>query len=199
MFYICITINNNTIMTKKKEVIIPQIVTNVINGCDDLINQAMGREYDRFINLKNSYQNWLLKFEPDHKFRYGSIVSFLQYITNRFKVGGSVEYQSLSYSHINKNEFNQELFDKWFSRYKEEYKVNQTWKLIQSMMKHLTDNDKLVSDIRISKTAKGFCVEFQYSNDKGLFNYQTDAIDAGGHNIQCYHYRYITKIKQVII
>lgn len=64
-------------------------------------------------------------------------------------------------------------------------------------MKHLTDKDVLTSDVRISRTAKGFCVEFQYSNDVGLFNYQTDAIDAGGYNIQCYHYRYITKNKKV--
>lgn len=184
-------------MTKKKEVIIPQIITNVINKCDDLINQAMEREYNRFIKLGDSYRTWLSNFEVGHKFKYGPVISFLQYISGKYRVGNSVEYYVLIYSHTNKNEYNQESFDKWFGSYKEEYKTNQIWKLTQSMMKHLTDKDVLSSDVRISRTPKGFCVEFQYTNDEGLFNYQTDAIEAGGHNIQCFHYRYITKIKKV--
>lgn len=184
-------------MTKKKEVIIPEIITNVISKCDDLINQAMEREYSRFTKLNQSYQTWLSGFESGHKFQYGPIIQFLQYISGKYRVGGSVEYYVLSYSHPNKGEYSQESFDKWFETYKEEYKTNQIWKLTQSMMKHLTDKDVLSSDVRISRTPKGFCVEFQYTNDEGLFNYQTDAIEAGGHNIQCFHYRYITKIKKV--
>ena len=184
-------------MTKKKEVIIPQIITNVINKCDDLINQAMEREYNRFIKLGDSYRTWLSNFEVGHKFKYGPAISFLQYISGKYRVGNPVEYYVLIYSHTNKGEYDQESFDKWFGSYKEEYKTNQIWKLTQSMMKHLTDKDVLSSDVRISRTPKGFCVEFQYTNDEGLFNYQTDAIEAGGHNIQCFHYRYITKIKKV--
>ena len=175
-------------MTKKKEVIIPEIITNVISKCDDLINQAMEREYKRFTKLIESYKTWLSGFEAGHKFKYGPIVQFLQYISGKYRVGGTTEYYVL---------VNQESFDKWFAGYKEEYKVNQIWKLTQSMMKHLTDKDSLSSDVRISRTPKGFCVEFQYLSNEELFNYQTDAIEAGGHNIQCFHYRYITKIKKV--
>lgn len=184
-------------MTKKKEVIVPEIITNVINKCDDLINQAMDREYSRFTKLNQSYQTWLSGFEVGHKFMYGPIIHFLQNISGKYKVGGTTEYYVLLYSFPNKGEYSQESFERWFAKYKEEYKINQIWKLTQSIMKHLTVKDSLSSDVRISRTAKGFCVEFQYTNDEGLFNYQTDAIEAGGHNIQCFHYRYITKIKKV--
>lgn len=184
-------------MVKKKEVIVPEIVQSVISKCDDLINQAMEREYIRFTKLIESYKNWLSGFEQGHKFKYGPIISFLQNISGKYKVGGTVEYYVLTYSHPNKGEFNHESFDKWFSKYKEEYKMNQIWKLTQSMMKHLTNKHTLSSNVRISKTPKGFCVEFQYLNEGELFNYQTDAIEAGGYNIQCFHYRYITKIKKV--
>lgn len=184
-------------MTKKKDVIVPEIINSVISKCDDLINQAMEREYNRFINLTESYKTWLSGFEPKHKFVYGPIIHFLQRISGKYKVGGTIEYYVLSHSFENKTDFSEELFDKWFSRYKEEYKLNQIWKLTQSMMKHLTDKDVLSSNVRVSKTPKGFCVEFQYTNETGLFNYQTEAIEAGGHNIQCFHYRYITKNKKV--
>lgn len=186
-------------MTKKKEIIVPEIITNVINKCDDLINQAMEREHNRFTKLIESYKNWLLNFESGHKFQYGPIIQFLQNISGKYRVGGSIEYRMLSYSHPTKgcDSFSTDSFNNWFANYKEEYKANQIWKLTQSMMKNLTDKDILSSDVRISKTPKGFCVEFQYTNNEGLFNYQTDAIEAGGHNIQCFHYRYITKIKKV--
>jgi hypothetical protein len=189
-------------MTKKKEVIIPEIINNVIGKCDDLINQAMGRENKRFQSLITRFQEWFLKQDPNQKFIYGPIIPFLQQISGKYKVGGTVEYYSISYSFPDTRKssvlvYNQESFDKWFDRYKEDYKINQIWKLTQSMMKHLTDKDSLSSDVRISKTPKGFCVEFQYLNDGQLFNYQTDAIEAGGYNIQCFHYRYITKIKKV--
>jgi hypothetical protein len=184
-------------MTKKKEVIIPEIINNVISKCDDLITQAMEREYSRFTKLNESYKTWLSGFEVGHKFRYDSVTSFLHNISGKYKVGGTVEYYCLIYSHPNRGEYNQESFNKWFNNYKEEYRINQIWKLTQSMMKHLTDKDSLSSNVRVSKTPKGFCVEFQYLNDGQLFNYQTDAIEAGGHNIQCFHYRYITKIKKV--
>jgi hypothetical protein len=155
----------------------------------------MEREYSRFTKLNESYKTWLSGFEVGHKFRYDSVTSFLQSITGKYKVGGTVEYYCLIYSHPNRGEYNQESFNKWFNNYKEEYKINQTWKLTQSMMKHLSIVDKLSSDVRISKTPKGFCVEFLFDKNGNNHSYKTDAIDAGGYNIQCYHYRYITKIK----
>jgi hypothetical protein len=152
-------------MTKKKEVIIPEIITNVISKCDDLITQAMEREYSRFTKLNESYKTWLSGFEVGHKFRYDSVTSFLQSITGKYKVGGTVEYYCLIYSHPNRGEYNQESFNKWFNNYKEEYKINQTWKLTQSMMKHLSIVDKLSSDVRISKTPKGFYMTLGVNQD----------------------------------
>jgi hypothetical protein len=189
-------------MAKKKEVIIPEIINNVISKCDDLINQAMERENKRFQSLNTRFQEWFLSKDPNTKFIYGPIIPFLQQISGKYKVSGTVEYYSISHSFPENRKsnvlvYNQESFNGWFNNYKEEYKMNQIWKLTQSMMKHLTDKDSLSSDVRISKTPKGFCVEFQYLNDGQLYNYQTDAIQAGGYNIQCFHYRYITKIKKV--
>jgi len=189
-------------MAKKKEVIIPEIINNVISKCDDLINQAMERENKRFQSLNTRFQEWFLSKDPNTKFMYGPIIPFLQQISGKYKVSGTVEYYSISHSFPENRKssvlvYNQESFNGWFNNYKEEYKINQIWKLTQSMMKHLTDKDSLSSNVRISKTPKGFCVEFQYLNDGQLYNYQTDAIQAGGYNIQCFHYRYITKIKKV--
>lgn len=184
---------------KKNVEITPRIVTNVISKCDDLINQSMKRELNRFNNLIESYQAWLSKFELNHKFTYGPIISFLQNISGKYRVGGTVEYRMLSFSFPDRNVrvFNQEMFNKWFDKYIEEYKANQIWKLTQSMTKHLTNKNILSSDVKVSKSVKGFCVDFQYLDEGDLLNYHTEAIDAGGHNIQCYHYRYITKIKKV--
>ena len=184
-------------MTKKNEIIVPEIIQNVLSKCDDLIIQAMEREHDRFQRLIKSYEEWFLKFEPNHKFIYGPITHFLQHISGKYRVGGTVEYYCLIYSHPNRNEsiYNKESFEKWFNSYKVEYKENQIWKLTQSMMKHLSNEDKLSSDVRISKTPKGFCVEFLFDRNGNTHSYITDAIDAGGYNIQRYHYRYITKIK----
>ena len=182
-------------MAKKNEIIVPEIIQNVLSKCDDLIIQAMEREYERFQRLIKSYEEWFSNFEPNHKFLYGPIIHFLQHISGKYKVGGTVEYYCLIYSHPNKGDYNKESFEKWFNRYKEEYKENQIWKLTQSMMKHLSIDDKLSSDVRISKTPKGFCVEFLFDKNGNTHSYKKYAIDAGGYNIQCYHYRYITKIK----
>jgi hypothetical protein len=162
----------------------------------------MERENKRFQTLNTRFQEWFLSKDPNTKFIYGPIIPFLQQVSGKYKVGGTVEYYSISHSFPENRKssvlvYNQESFNGWFNNYKEDYKINQVWKLTQSMMKHLTDKDSLSSDVRISKTPRGFCVEFQYLNDGQLYNYQTDAIEAGGYNIQCFHYRYITKIKKV--
>jgi hypothetical protein len=192
-------------MTKKKEIITPEIVKTIIVNCDILINSSIEREHNRFVNLFTRYTEWISKYEINHKFTYGPITNFLQDISGKYRVGGTVEYYALTFAfpsnsyRINKpTEFNPDSFEKWFNRYKEDYKLDQIWKLTQSMSKHLTENDVLVSDIRINKSVKGFCVDFNYKNNNGVFNYRTEAIDAGGYNIQRYHYRYITKIKKVV-
>jgi hypothetical protein len=184
-------------MTKRSETIIPEIIKLIVSKCDDLIEQAMEREYERFVNLNKSYDEWFSKFDPKHIFKHSPTISFLQSISGKYRVGGTVEYYAIVYSHPNKGDFNLESFEKWFDRYKVDYRDNQTWKLTQSLLKHLFTEDRLDSQVRISKTPKGFCVEFLYSKGPYTFNYKTDAIHAGGHNIQCFHYRYITKIKKV--
>lgn len=92
--------------------------------------------------------------------------------------------------------FSQKLFDKAIVRYEQDYRAMMSTKLERSILKYVTDNFVEVKNITLDTGINGFEVRC-ILKDKAGFTYSmyTKAIDAGGHHIQCFHYRYITKIK----
>lgn len=75
---------------------------------------------------------------------------------------------------------------------KEYLELDYLYKLMSSVGGYLTKTDK-ISGMRFSTSAKGFEIRATIERDGKLYNFETDAIVAGGHTIQIAHYRYITK------
>lgn len=92
------------------------------------------------------------------------------------------------YSYRNIIPFVEGMFDKYII----EFKQSIVYDMIRSLSKNCEATDKLVGDITLS--SRGTVeIQCQIERDGVVNNYKTSLITAGGYNIQCYHYRYITK------
>lgn len=186
----------------KKERIVSENIKFVVEKCEPLIQYSLDRERKRFEKLCEEFKEWSLQFGPEHRFMYGPVMMFLQWKTNKYRIGDPVERRMLGYAFqtdsITKQQiFSQENFDKYLSRYEKDYREMMTWKLISSMEKNLLPTDTIVSDIFVDRTSKGFGIDFNFIREGQKNNFHTETIDAGGYNIQCFHFRYITKIKKI--
>ena len=82
-----------------------------------------------------------------------------------------------------------------FTKYDEEnVRLGLIIDMLKSFEKYTEPTDKLVS-IRPQSGAKGIEIYAKIERDGQIYDYYTDAIGAGGYNIQSFHYRYITKTK----
>lgn len=80
-----------------------------------------------------------------------------------------------------------------FTARDEEYlELAYTSKLIESVGSYLKKTDD-IEKMYFRSTQVGFIIEGQVTRDEIKYNFATDAIIAGGYNIQRKHYRYITK------
>lgn len=66
--------------------------------------------------------------------------------------------------------------------------------MLKSFEKYTEPTDKLVT-IHASTARKGISINAVIERDGQQYTYYTEAIGAGGYNIQSYHYRYLTKTK----
>ena len=89
-----------------------------------------------------------------------------------------------------------EKFEQEFTKYDREMaRLNLTYDLVKSIEKFLLPTDSLIS-MNISKSAKGnIQIDAQIQRGETTYSFATEAIYAGGHNIQRLHYRYIVKTK----
>lgn len=78
-----------------------------------------------------------------------------------------------------------------FNRYIENFKQEVVYDMIRSLSKNCDQGDKLVGDI-ILESCGTVEIQCKIERDGVVHNYMTRLISAGGYNIQCYHYRYIT-------
>lgn len=91
--------------------------------------------------------------------------------------------------------FSKKLFDKAIIQYEKEYRQLMAEKLERSITKYVTENFIRAYDINIQHRVEGYEVRCELKNKNGSrYTMYTRAINAGGHHIQCFHYRYITKI-----
>lgn len=186
----------------KKEKVVSENIKFVVEKCEPLIQYSLDRERKRFKKLCEEFKEWSLQFDPEHRFMYGPVMMFLQWKTNKYRIGDPVERRMLSWAYqtdkVTKQQiFSQENFDKYLSDYETDYREMMTWKLIASMEKNLLPTDIIVSEVSVNKTSKGFGIDFIFDRDGQNCIYNTNTIDAGGYNIQCFHFRYITKIKKI--
>jgi hypothetical protein len=66
--------------------------------------------------------------------------------------------------------------------------------MLKSFEKYTEPTDKLI-EIQATVARKGISINAVIERDGQQYMYYTEAIGAGGYNIQAYHYRYLTKTK----
>lgn len=76
----------------------------------------------------------------------------------------------------------------------ENIKLGLTIDMLKSFEKNTEPTDTLVT-IRPKSGSKGIEIYATIERDGQTYDYYTEAIGAGGHNIQAFHYRYLTKTK----
>ena len=86
-------------------------------------------------------------------------------------------------------------FDQYMKRMKDDYFEMLTAKLIEVMAKYLKDYD-FISNIKLHNSAKGYVISALILKEPNtIHRLETQCVHAGGHNIQCFHYRYLVHIK----
>jgi len=87
-----------------------------------------------------------------------------------------------------------ETFEQEFTKYDRELaRLNLIFDMIKAVETYTQPTDSLIS-LNVSKSAKGNIeISAQLQRDGEAYNFVTEAIYAGGHNIQRLHYRYIVK------
>lgn len=78
-----------------------------------------------------------------------------------------------------------------------EYFEGLTAKMMEAVAKYFTGWDD-VSISSIATSAKGYTISGKLMRDNQWQHFITDCISAGGYNIQCYHYRYITQMGKIM-
>jgi len=87
-----------------------------------------------------------------------------------------------------------ETFKQEFTKYDREYaRINLTYDMVKSIEMYTLPTDSLLS-MNVRKSVKGnIQIDAQIQRGENTYSFQTEAIYAGGHNIQRLHYRYIVK------
>ena len=89
-----------------------------------------------------------------------------------------------------------ETFKQEFTKYDREMaRINLTYDMVKSIEMYTLPTDQLLS-MNVRKSVKGnIQIDAQIQRGENTYSFQTEAIYAGGHNIQRLHYRYIVKTK----
>lgn len=87
-----------------------------------------------------------------------------------------------------------ETFKQEFTKYDREMsRINLTYDMVKSIEMYTLPTDQLLS-MNVRKSVKGnIQIDAQIQRGENTYSFQTEAIYAGGHNIQRLHYRYIVK------
>jgi len=83
----------------------------------------------------------------------------------------------------------------YYDSVKEDIKTYNIAKLSHALSKYITDDFVSVSNVDVSRGAKGFEVSANLKDNQDRnWQFNTRAIGAGGYNIQTWHYRYIINL-----
>lgn len=72
------------------------------------------------------------------------------------------------------------------------WKLGLKYKLFNSLANYIQETD-VITEIKLTKSVKGLEINCNVTRDGVTYEFNTRAIEAGGYDIQCFHYRYITK------
>jgi hypothetical protein len=72
------------------------------------------------------------------------------------------------------------------------WKLGLKYKLFVSLTTYIQETD-IISDVTLDRNVKGLEITCNVTRDGVAHSFNTRAIEAGGYDIQCFHYRYITK------
>lgn len=72
------------------------------------------------------------------------------------------------------------------------WKLGLKYKLFNSLANYIQETD-IITEIKLTKSVKGLEINCNVTRDGVTYEFNTRAIEAGGYDIQCFHYRYITK------
>ena len=71
------------------------------------------------------------------------------------------------------------------------WKLSIKYKLFLSLSKFISEND-IINDVRLVNGVKGLEITCKVIREGEEYDFITNVVEAGGYNIQCFHYRYIT-------
>ena len=72
------------------------------------------------------------------------------------------------------------------------WKLGLKYKLFNSLVNYIQETD-IITEIKLTKNFKGLEIDCNVTRDGVTHKFNTRAIEAGGYEVQCFHYRYITK------
>jgi hypothetical protein len=72
------------------------------------------------------------------------------------------------------------------------WKLTLKYKLFTSLTTYIQETD-IISDVTLDRNVKGLEITCNVTRDGVTHSFNTRAIEAGGYDVQCFHYRYITK------
>lgn len=86
-----------------------------------------------------------------------------------------------------------EYVEGMFNRKIEDYKKSLVFDMIKSLSKNLIVGDESIGEIYLTRKAGSIELSTIIKRDGVQYPFSTEMILAGGYNIQCLHYRYITR------
>lgn len=93
-----------------------------------------------------------------------------------------------NYHYSQAREYKDGMFDHLLKHYRE----GLTWDLVKSLAKYCQAGDILIGEPWLSREMGVIVIGCRVNRDGVEYNYETQVISAGGYNIQCFHYRYLT-------
>lgn len=204
---------------KPKDIKLTAIQQKVFDACEPLIQSAVEFHKKWAMNLAEECVKWLMAKVKE----FGGMASWLsgvQSMNKQMTVYNFCHYKSVDYAselhyylsslvddnredYHYKEDFPAKFFintkkaEKYIKRYEDYYRNWITYKLKCSIEKYVTSEFVNIKDIKLMNGARGyemFAILLDVNNKE--YDYHTRAVSAGGYNIQEFHYRYITHIKE---
>lgn len=165
-------------------------LTQIIEKCDQVFERAWQKECERLTPILERY------IEARNENENGANLNDCVYAVTGDKTRNYNNIDIKTYNAVKKItpimglSYRKGIDSALYSiRYK--LKEDLMWKLHNSIKKHEVLHITTVKNVNVSTSNKGFTVRTELENG-AVFT--TDCIEAGGHNIQQFHYRYISKL-----
>jgi len=172
----------------------------VIDACEPLLvfivkqaHEYYEKKIKEFEQEKKKEENRVVRRTSDYIRNFArnddEIFSLLVYVfrSNETSIG------TLKY--LKDFELDQDSKDRYFKRTEESIRESNLYKLTEVVQKYVTKDFVEISNINVKRGSKGFEITANLTdNQNRSWTFQTNAIPAGGYNIQQFHYRYLVNL-----